>query len=63
MVLIKTHFDNSVSDNDLDIEDMRLFRRDRKKCKGGGCVMYCRNYLQAVERKDLNSPNLEAVPG
>ena len=23
--------------------------------------MYCRNYLQAVERKDLNSPNLEAI--
>ena len=37
--ITETHLDKSVSDNDLEIEDMKMFRHDRKKRKGGGCVI------------------------
>ena len=50
-----THLDKSVSDNDLEIEDMKMFRHDRKKSKGGGCVIYCKNYLNVIHRKDLSN--------
>ena len=33
--LTETHLDKSVPDNDLHIDDMRMFCQDRKKCKGG----------------------------
>ena len=35
--------DKSVSDNDIRIDGMKMFPQDQKKCKGGGCVIYCRN--------------------
>lgn len=40
-ITVLKHLDKSVSDNYLEIEDMKMFRQDRKKCKGGGCVIYC----------------------
>ena len=52
--ITETHLDKSVS-------DMKMFRQDREKCKGGGCVIYCRNYLNAIHRKDLCNKDLEAI--
>ena len=53
--------DGSISDNFLYIDGMKLFRRDRTKCKGGGCIMYCAEYLQTTHRRDLASTDLEAI--
>ena len=61
IAITETHLDKSVSDNDLEIEDMKMFRQYRKKCKGGGCVIYCKNYLNAIHRKDLSNKDLEAI--
>ena len=59
--ITETHLDKSVSDNDLEIEDMKMFRHDRKKRKGGDCVIYYKNYRNAIHRKDLSNKNLEAI--
>ena len=61
IAITETHLDNSISDNFLHIDGMKLFRRDRKKCKGGGCIMYCAENLQTIHRKDLASKDLEAI--
>jgi len=48
-------------DNSLCIDGMKLLRRDRTKCKGSGCIMYCAKYLQTTYRRDLASKDLEAM--
>ena len=55
------HLDKSVSDNDIRIDGMKTFRQDQKKCKAGGCLIYCRNNLQVILRKDLSACELETV--
>ena len=40
---------------------MKIFRRDRTKCKGGGCIMFCAEYLKVTHRKGLASKDLEAI--
>ena len=37
------HMDKSVSNNDILMYGMTMFRQDQKKYKGGGCAIYCRN--------------------
>ena len=46
IAITETHLDGSTSDNFLYIDGMKLFRRDRTKCKGGGCIMYCAEYCR-----------------
>ena len=55
------HLDKSVSDNDIRIDGMKTFREDQKKCKAGGCLIYCRNNLQVILRKDLSACELETI--
>ena len=38
-----------------------MFRQDRKKCKGGGCLIYCKSYLPLIHRKDLCTRDLVAI--
>ena len=59
--ITETHLDKSVPDNDLHIDDMTMFRQDGKKCKGGGCLIYYKSYLQVIHRKDLSTRDLEAI--
>ena len=59
--ITETHLDKLVPDNDLHIDDMTMFRQDRKKCKGGGCPIYYKSYLQVIHRKDLSTRDLEAI--
>ena len=59
--ITETHVDKSVPDNDLHIDDVRMLRKDRKKCKGGGFLVYCKSYLQVIYRKDLSTRYLEAI--
>ena len=61
IAITETHLDSSISNNLLCIDGVKLFRRDRTKCKGGGCSMYCAEYLQTTYRRDLASKDLEAI--
>lgn len=45
----------------LYIDGMKLFRRDRTKCKRRGCIMYCAEYLQTIHCRDLVFTDLEAI--
>ena len=53
--------DKSVSDNEIRIDGMKMFRQDQKKCKADGYVIYCRNNLQVILRKDLSTCELETI--
>ena len=57
----ETHLDSSISNSHLNIDGMKIFRRDRTKGKGGGCIMFCAEYLKVTHRKDLASKDLEAI--
>ena len=47
--------------NDLHIDGLKFIRRDRPKCKGGGCFLYYSEHLKATHCKDLINDNLEAA--
>ena len=55
------HLNISVPDNVLHIDGMKMRRQDRKKCKGGGCVVYFKNDLQVIHTKDKSTCDLEAI--
>ena len=59
--ITEMHLGKSVSDNDIRIDGMKTFRQDQKKCKAGGCVIYCRTNLQVILRKDLSTCELETI--
>ena len=59
--ITEMHLDKAVSDNDIRIDGMKMFRYDQKKFKGGGCVIYCRNNLQVILRKGLSTCELETI--
>lgn len=61
LAIMESHLDKIVSDSELDIEGMRILRLDRQGRKGGGCVLYFAEHLQAVHRKDLFTEGLEAI--
>ena len=43
------------------IDGLKLVRLDRTERKGGGCVLYYKEHLKAVHRKDLSVPGIEAI--
>lgn len=61
IAITETYLDSSISNNPLHIDGMNLFRQDRKKCKGGGCIMFCAEHLPTTIHKDLASKDLEAI--
>ena len=61
IAITETHLDSSISNNLFNINSMRIFLRDRTKCKGGECIMFCAEYLKVTHRKDLASKDLEAI--
>ena len=61
IVITGTHLDKTVRDEALQIEGMKLLRLDRKGRKGGGCMLYYNEHLQATLRRDLFINGLEAI--
>ena len=61
LVSLKCTWINRSLNNDIRIDGMKMFRQDQKKCKGGGCAIYCRNNLQVILRKDLSTCELETI--
>ena len=50
----------AIFDSELEISGYQLFRRDRDT-KGGGVLVYARNYVEVVRRPDLESPTMESL--
>ena len=61
IAITETHLDKTVRDEALQIEGMKLLRLDRKGRKGGGCMLYYCEHLQATHRRDLFINGLEAI--
>ena len=59
--ITEIQLDKSVSDNDIRIDGMKMFRQDQKKSKGGGCVIYCRHNLQVILQKYPSTCELEII--
>ena len=61
LAITETHLNLSDRDQDLHIDGLKFIRRDRPKCKGGGCILYYSEHLKATHCKDLINDNLEAA--
>ena len=61
IAITESHLDNSISDSEIIIDRMKILRLDRIGRKGGGCVLYYTDHLKATQRKDLYSPEIEAL--
>ncbi|CAH3156171.1 unnamed protein product, partial [Pocillopora meandrina] len=61
LAITETHLNSSDRDQDLHIDGLEFIRRDRPKCKGGGCILYYSEHLKATHCKDLINDNLEAA--
>ena len=59
--ITETHPDSSIADHDIHIDGLKVVRRDRTKCKGGGCMLYYAGHLKVTHRKDLANKELEAI--
>ena len=44
-----------ISDIELSIYDLAIFRNDRKISVGGGCILYITNYYNATLVEDLTN--------
>ena len=53
LAITEIHLNSSDRDQDLHIDGLKFIRRDRPKCKGGGCILYYSEHLKATHCKDL----------
>ena len=61
LAVTETHLDKSAPDSAVNIPGMKFIGLDRKGRKGGGCILYYADHLQAFHRKDLFTSGIEAA--
>ena len=61
LAITETHLDKSIPSTSLKIDGMKMLRFDRLDHKGGGCILYFAEYLNATHRRDLSIEGLEAI--
>ena len=61
LAITETHLDKSIPSTSLKIDGMKMLRFDRLDRKGGGCILYFAEYLNATHRRDLSIKGLEAI--
>jgi exonuclease III len=61
LAITEMHLDKTVTDTALTINGMKFLRLDQKGRKGGGCILYYAEHLQATHRRDLFTKGLEAI--
>ena len=61
LAITETHLDKSIPSTSLKIDGMKMLRFDRLDRKGGGCVLYFAEYLNAMHRRDLSIEGLQAI--
>ena len=57
----ETWLDDRTSDEDIRIDNLKLFRRDRPGDHHGGICVYIRTNLFSKRRDDLELPNVECI--
>jgi len=61
-IITETYFKSKHSDNVLSVPEYKLYRRDRKRRRGGGVAVYVRNNIQSVVWTKLaDDPNYELL--
>ena len=61
LAITETHLDKFIPSTSLEIDGMKMLRFDRLDRKGGGCILYFTEYLNATHRRDLSIEGLEAI--
>ena len=61
IAITDSHLDNSITDSEISIDGMKILHLDTTGRKGGVCVLYYADHLKALQRKDLYSPEIEAI--
>ena len=59
--ITESWLDGRTSDEDINIENFKLFRRDRPGDYHGGICVYVRSNIFSMRRNDLELPNLECI--
>ena len=59
--ITESHLNNNDRNSELDIDGLKFIRRDRIGRKGGGCVLYYREDLRVIHRRDLSHNDIEAI--
>ncbi|MCG8092843.1 MAG: endonuclease/exonuclease/phosphatase family protein [Candidatus Thiodiazotropha endolucinida] len=59
--ITETWLDQRTSDEDLNLNGYKLFRRDRLGENYGGICVYVRNNTYSCRRNDLELPNIECI--
>ena len=60
--LTETHLNNRIEDDQIFVDGYKMVRKDRIRGSWGGCVMYYKKCLNAIERDDICSKSdLEQV--
>ena len=59
--ITESWLDGRTSDNEIKIENFKLFRRDRPGDHHGGICVYVRNNIFSNRRHDLELPNIECL--
>ena len=57
----ETWLDDRKSDEDIRIDNFKLFRRDRPGDHNGGTCVYIRSHIFSKRRDDLKLPNIECI--
>jgi exonuclease III len=60
LCLCETFLNNTFSNNELFIENFKMFRKDRD-AHGGGLVIYIKDDLHCIERIDLENSSVESL--
>ena len=62
-IICETWFNEKIDSNIVSINGYKLFRKDRRKRKGGGVCVYIRNDVQAelIWPTELSDPNIEII--
>ena len=62
LAITETHLDKKISNQQLEIENYKIVRRDRNiGTVGGGCLVYIGNHICSTRLKSIETPEIEGI--
>lgn len=61
LAITETHLDSKISNQQLEVENYKIFRRDREGKQGGGCLIYVMNHICAIRLRSLEATEIEQI--
>ncbi|CAB3992982.1 Hypothetical predicted protein, partial [Paramuricea clavata] len=61
LAITETHLDSKISNQQLEVENYKIFRRDREGKQGGGCLIYLMNNICAIRLRSLEATEIEQI--